>query len=346
VSGRGLRLWLCAGLALAIWLPAGTARASTVLLIEPADPAGAVAEALVRVRGELAAAGFKVESVAAPPSADARAALERAANGRTADAVVAILGEDWPDSVEIWVLDRVTGKSLVRRTPLEPKSGQVAEIMAVRAIELLRASFLEVDMARAGRRSPVSQSPPAQVARFVEGAVESRREPRWGLEVGGSVLASFAGAKPAVLPTLALDLAIVPWFIARASAAGLGTRAHVSATTGSAEVAQQMGLVAIEFRWRASKTLRPSLSLGAGALHTAAEGSGAWPYQGQTAERWSFVADAGAGVRLGLHSRYELAASLHVQMAHPYPSVRFLGQEVATLARPSLWFTLALAAWL
>jgi len=59
--------------------------------------------------------GFDVQITASTPGADPRASLEQTASGNNVDAVVALLGDVSPGSVEVWVIDRVTGKSVVRR---------------------------------------------------------------------------------------------------------------------------------------------------------------------------------------------------------------------------------------
>ena len=62
-------------------------------------------ETLVRLRGELISAGFETEIVdggaAAGAGGESRADLEQLAARRGADAVVAIVGDVSPDSVEV-----------------------------------------------------------------------------------------------------------------------------------------------------------------------------------------------------------------------------------------------------
>ena len=339
------RRLLCVGLALALWTVTGTALASTVLLVRPPNPSRVASEALVRMHGELASAGFDVSFAAAMVGVDARASLEMLASGPGVDAVVAILGDNSPDAIEVWVVARENGGSVVRRTPYQTGGERDAEVLAIRAIELLRASLLEVDLAGLTPRPP-AQAKPAEVARAVEHAPEPRDGSRWGLEVGGSMVTSFDAVGPAGVPFLRFDGAIAPWCVAQATFAGLGTRARVGTSVGSAEISEQFVLGGATFRWRAHKGVHPALSLAVGALHTSAEGRADWPYTQQTAARWSFLADAGVGLRLALGTRYEMAIEAHAQLAEPYPVVRFLGVDVASSGRPTLLLTLALVAWL
>jgi hypothetical protein len=346
---KGIVSWraLAAGLALAATVAAQAAWAATVILVRPENPKPITAEALVRMHGELVSVGFDVQIVASSAGTDPRASLEQTASGSNVDAVVALLGDATPGPVEVWVIDRVTGKSVVRRIPSQPESNRAAEILAIRAIELLRASLLEVAMA-GGREPPiVLKPPPAEVTRFVDRALDSRKHSRWAVEVGGSGVGSFDGVGPALLPMVRLDLALGSYGLMRATAAGLGTRSHVEGLSGSAEVAQQFGLIEAGVRLRPRQRLQPFFSLGAGARYTSAEGRALlWSSRGQTAGQWSFVADVGTGIRLSLHSRFEIALEVHAQLAQPYPAIRFLGSSVATAGRPDLLPSLTLIAWL
>ena len=332
------------GSGLVVSLTATVAMASTVILMRPPHPAAVTAEAIVRIHGELVSAGFDVQVAAAEGGPNARASLESTASGRDVDAVLAILGDTLPDSIEIWVIDRVTGKSVVKRMPYHPEQARAAEILSIKAIELLRASFLEVGIVAS--RAPMSKPPPVEVSRFVAEALSLGRDLHWGVEVGGSVGASFDGVGPALIPVIRLDWAPVPWCILRATAAGLGTQARVNTPSGSARVAEQFGLLEAGLRFRSRKILRPFVSLGAGVLHTSAEGDMVWPYQGQSAAQWSFLMDVGVGLRASVGERFELGLESHAQLAQPYPIIRFIDSDVATSGRPNLSLNFGITAWL
>ena len=128
------------------------------MIVRPANSPPVMVETLVRLKGELISAGFETEIVDGAARRGARPAiraprLEQLAARRGADAVVAIVGDLSPDSVEVWVIDKVTGKSVVRRVPFEPTAARASETLAIRAIELLRSSFLEIDLAAHDRRN-------------------------------------------------------------------------------------------------------------------------------------------------------------------------------------------------
>jgi hypothetical protein len=327
------------------------ARAASVLIVGPANRPPVMVETLVRLKGELISAGFATEIVDSPPSAAAetgtsRAGLEQLAARRGADAVVAIVGDLAPDSVEVWVIDKVTGKSLVRRVPFEPAATRAAKTLALRAIELLRSSFLEIDLAAHDRQNEPASAPPPAVVQFVETERLALHPERFGISVGGAAVMSLDGVGPAVLPIVRFDWSLRPWLLAQAALAGLGTRPNVDSQAGSAQVAQSYGLLGASVRFRAGARLRPSVALSAGALRTSVEGRADAPNQSQTVDHWSFLADAAAGAELRLPNRLYLSLAGHAQVAEPYPAVRFLGTVVATSARPNLLLTFTIGAWL
>jgi hypothetical protein len=308
-------------------------------------------ETLVRLKGELTSAGFDTEIVdgaaAGSAPADARGALEQLAGRRGADAVVAIVGDLAPDSVEVWVIDKVTGKSVVRRVPFEPAAARASETLAIRAIELLRSSFLEIDLAAHDRQNASGAAPPPAVVRFVDVERVERRPERFGVEVGGAAIMSLDGVGPALLPLVRFDWVLGPTLVAQAALAGLGTRPTVETQVGSAAVAQAYGLLGGSVRFRAGARLRPFAALSAGVLRTSVEGRpDATTDLGHAPSQWSFLVDAGLGAELRLPDRFTVSLAVHTQLAEPYPGVRFVGTVVATSGRPNLLLVLTIGAWL
>jgi hypothetical protein len=341
---------------LAIGTCTGTAQAATVVLVRSPTPSAVTAEATVRLRGELVSAGFDVRVIDPPLDGDIRASLERVAAGPDVEAVVAILGDalrdPFEDSAELWVIDRVTGKTVTRRVPSQPGSTRAAEILSIRALELLRASFLEVALA-GGRASAARPTSPA-VTRFADeaftGAMETHRRVGWAVEVGGCVLGSLEGFSPSLVPLVRIQRSVADYFLARVTFAGLGTQSHVDSTQGTAEVSQQFALAEVALRFRLDARLQPFLSAGAGALHVSAIGKPASIYeQGLTKDRVALLADLGTGLRLSITRRFELALEVHAQAAHPYPTIRFFGVDVASegrLTRPIWLGSLTAIAWM
>jgi len=147
---------------------------ATVVLLRPSHPAPGSAEALVRLRGELIAAGFAVQMTDVPASADLRAAVDRAAARGRADAVIAILGDPARPSAELRIVDRATGKTVARQVPVPDDPTRAAEILSIRALELLRAGLLEVSLA-AGDEAKAAPSPGRQAAGAARAPAEAAK---------------------------------------------------------------------------------------------------------------------------------------------------------------------------
>lgn len=314
-----------------------------------------MAEALVRVRGELISDGFQVELLDGAQDSPSRAWLEDLAKSRNADAVVAVLGNEDPDSVEVWVVDQVTRKSVVREIPFQPQADQAAKTFAIHTLELLRASFLEINLAPATRPS-VQAAVPAVVSNFVGLEQQANRSGRLGIEIGGTVAMSFDGVDPTILPVLHLSWPLWRSLLADVAVAGLGTSpkvqsGHVRAagqadSIASAQMTEQFLLLGVRNRFGPTWRVRPVISLAAGVLHTAVDGHADRPFQGQSADQWSFLADAGVGLEVPFAGHFSLTLAGHEQLADPYPAIRYGGAVIATTTRPATLIALSLGVWL
>jgi hypothetical protein len=324
-------------------LAAPPASGATVVLVRPAAPSAAMAETLVRIGGELASVGFATEVVDAPADGqESPRLLETMATKHGADAVIALIGDAALDSVEVWVVDKVTGKAVVRTVPFEKNAEHAPERLAIRALELLRSSFLEIDLAS---QNPEGRLPPPAVVQFVDLRRKERPE-RLSVEVGGTALMSVDGVGPAFLPLASVGWAFGSTFVLRASVAGLGTRPAVENSIGSAQVSQGYGLVGGAFRFRAAERVRPFVALSAGAMHVAVDGRSNGAFRARSAEQWSFLLDGAVGASVRLRDRFYLSVALEAQLAEPYVAIRFADQVVATAGRPNALLTTTVGAWL
>jgi hypothetical protein len=303
----------------------------------------------------LLSVGLEVEITDGPAArglgtANPRAWLESLAAARGVDAIIDIAGEMAPVAVDVWIVHRAPRSrevSLeVSKVAIEPNTEKPAERLAIRAIEVLRSSFLETDLAARERRvevmakSPTTDLPLAEVNRLAS------RSERFGVEMGAAALTSLDGVGLALLPIVNIDWAGRPWLLVQATLAGLGSSPNVATTAGSARVAQHYGVVGGGYRFRADHWLRPFIALSAGVLRSSVEGQANTPYQGHAVRQWSFLLDASLGARLRLSGRYDATLAAHVQVAAPYVAIHFMDDVVATSGRPNLLLTLTVGAWL
>ena len=278
--------------------------------------------------------------------ADSRAWLEQVAAEHGASAVIDVLGDDALAAVDVWVVKAPPGRFEVTRVVVEPNTKNPPERIAIRAVDALRASLLEVDWAARGRHGEAIAKPPiATLAKDGTEEPASRRE-RFGVELGAAALMSLDGVGPAVLPILRVDWAARSWLVMQAGLAGLGSRPTVTTTVGSARVAQQSGILGGCFRFRSNRRLWPFFTLGAGALHTSVDGQHGLDAEAHTVDQWSFLLDGSLGAGLRLYRRYYLTLAAHVQIAEPYVAIHFVDTVVATSGRPNLLLTVTVGAWL
>ena len=144
-----------------------TAPAPKVILLRPAAVPATVSEALVRLQAELTVEGFDAQVTEVDLGTDVRASLERMAPTMAATALVAVV--DGRRSRQRRAVGRRSddgqdggppGARRIRRR------ARIAEVLSVRAVELLRASFLELAITRAPRpTSSRCRCPPRRSSR-------------------------------------------------------------------------------------------------------------------------------------------------------------------------------------
>ncbi len=334
---------------LALLVPAAPAAAATVVLIRTPNPSAMASEATVRLRGELSAGGFDVRVVDCPANTDPHEFMEEQSLEADVEAVVAIFADSPTDAVELSVIDRVTRKTVTRRVPADPAATRSAEVLSIRALELLRASFLEISLGASHADPPDTPPPPAppiEVIRMTNDALDNRWPQTWALEIGGCVFTSFEGLGPTVAPMLRAEHQWRDWLVGRVTLAGLGTHARIESEFTTANVAQAFGLAEVGIKLRSNRLLRPFFSIGGGILRVTTDAQPPPHAQAINGGLWTPIADAGMGLRVTLRARFELAAEVHAQVAPRYPAIQFFGDTVARAGRPTVMASLTLVAWL
>jgi len=338
---------LLAGLCLTV-LGAGAARAAPlpsgrVTLLDSTGSGPTARDCLTRIRAELVAGGFEVSLIDAGSHTDPISIARLMEQQEGAVATVALVGEPGQPRAELWILDRIGPAPEVRRVPASSEDrGQLPEVLAIRTIEILRASALEV-LVESQRRAA---APPVVAEAAPAPPPAPPRARTFGLEAGVSLLDSLGGAGPAALPLVRCRALLGDWLFARVTAAGLGSRPRVETSAGSAAIDQSLGLVELGLGLRPGRRLRPTFALGGGAFHFASEGVGTFPVRGVQAARFTGAAAAGVGLLANVTGELSFAFEVHGLVAFPHPTVRFFDLEAATLGFPALFASLTMVAWL
>ena len=343
---RSRRMWRGLISALVLFALSFVARNSQaepalVVLIRPSAQSPVVNEAITRIRGELVADGFDVSVADAPPGATPASLLSRDNQPARAAASLGLFLRADAQAAEVWVVDRLTGKTVMRRIELTTTpAGDVPEVLARRSVELLRASLLEI-LVETRNEPPASPGPRKDASRWASRAL-SAPPSRWGIEAGAQVLAGFGGLDAAFMPVARVRFVLARRFAVRLSLSGLGTQPRIQTPAGSATVNQELGLFELVAELAPESSVRPSISLGAGTYHIGVDGSANWPYAGSSDDRFVFAADAGGGLALSLTSMLWLSLEGHGILLAPYPVIRFLGVDAATVGNPLVAATLTL----
>jgi hypothetical protein len=350
---RKVFVWLVVvGAAATLAFPAGAQPApSTTTAINEARPHILVfvspsggGEMLPRLRAELAVAGFDLRLPAAgdavwPPSRDQMEQLARRDGAVAALAFISTLSTSptlstpptpprlGGSAVEIWVVDRVTGKTVVRVfSAAPPGHGDEAELLAVSAVETLRATLMEINLAGPVR----GEVAPTPAVRALVGAETQRLAARLGPAIGygrglGGAWQLAIGVTAALSPRLRLGVdTVLPL-----SAAG------VSGPEGQADVRLWLAGPFIELSI-GDRASRVALSLGAGAWAAALRmrGSAAAPYAGVDADVITVASHLDLLLRWRLGRRLGLGALFSIALAAPEAVVQFGGRNVAYWGRP------------
>jgi hypothetical protein len=334
-----MRLWvfgLVLSLIMTLAAPAWSRPPLVLILESPANEA--VTELVTRVQGELVAAGADVQRVP-PPSAElepaSRVLVAAEALGAVAAFEIEVLAEG---SVRIWFADRLGPEPVVRHVDVA-RTDQTSTA-AVRAVELLRVSFLQrlIDAqhrpARGDEREPARPRPipPASFA-------------SWALELGPALLSSFEGVGHQVALAGRIGYFPLPSFGIRLNGLGLGKGTLTEGALGNASLQQQ--LVYLDAAWLfAGKPLRPLVSAGVGAYHLDVEGSPSAGFVGKSESFWGFSVVLGAGAVVSLSQTLSLSFSLNAVLVFPQPQIH-LGEPspAARAGRPSLLGNSMLGAW-
>ena len=273
-------------------------------------------------------------------------------HGDGSTATITLVGNPDEGDAELWIVDGVPWGRVVVRRLLVPAGAGIHddEVLAIRTLEFLRASALELaggagSLGREVQRRGVRQlHRPARDGRRGGARPAAPLATRGPLsfEIGLGLLESSRTLGPAFLPVARLRAEWLSLLETRVTVAGFGTQPRVTSPEGTATVGQVVGLLELRAAFRHGRAVRPAVGVGGGVLRVNVDGAGTWPYEGLRAERWAGLFDVGAGLTARLGRQVSVAVELHGQLAAPYPTVRFSGEEVARIGRPALFSSVTL----
>jgi hypothetical protein len=307
-------------------LAAGPALAapSRVRIVSAKDADAVVAEATTRLRAELETEGFEVVSVIAT-AGDPRAEVEAADDSVFAS--IAILRSGTGPVADVWVADHVTGKTLVKRVDADAATtSERPRALAIRAVDLLRASLLEVASTREATRAvPV----PKDVARWI--APPPRRAiDVWSVEVGVATTKN-VGFGPTLGPYARFARALGSGFGVRATWIGPTFGADIVGAVGTAQTHQALALAELTYAFIDAR-ISPRIAFGVGAADTFAEGSARAPYVATSAQGFSLALTAAVGLRFAVAKHFGITFDTGALVIAPTRAIALAGVDSGNIS--------------
>lgn len=305
-----------------------------VLLLRATDSEPLMAEALARVRGELAAMGFAVrereleETVGWDDAAPVAAIALRMSADRAA---IEVSQTRRPDGAR-------AAAPTVHRIELDGVPAERAPtVLAVRASEVVR-TFLE----------PIARPAPAAAATVQAQAPPPPPTRRWRIDVRAAWLAGPGGAAAVPAPWLRIERSLLRGRAAELGVAAWGTTAarsrSIDEAPGRARLDQSLAGVELALRLRPQARVQPLFGVAGGAYRVAGRGEAseaAWV--GDQAVRWAAAGLVSAGASVALGARVELLAQASLVALAPRPAVLFDHQTIARVSTPTWLATVGVA---
>jgi hypothetical protein len=331
VVRRGLFLLLLTAL-LFVTSPSSAQTGATLVAIITSEPNAPLTR---RVRHELEGLGVDVIVLKPPAEASAmRAPLEQAA--RNVGAVAAIrLVVSSEGKVEVWVADRVTGKTVVRELDATGTNASDATV-AVGTVELFRASLMELHTAEPPK-GEVAPTPKVSALALPT----QPKVPQLGLSVGGGADLGLGGT--GISPTARLGA-----WLRLSDRVGLSllgsttlSAARTQTASGSVDVSSQIVGVAMAYDMAsADATWVPQLSLGIAAGHVSTSGVAVPPYSSASADAWAAMPYADVGLGFAFTRGLRLRADALAAWAIPQARVQTPTTNVGHWGAPLVGITL------
>ena len=309
------------------------ARADTpprVIVVAPAPRAAVVERALLLIRGELAGEGLSAEIRAEEPP--------------TTPVAVGVYGVLWLDAGGSTTVIRAFAPGDPRPIVANVDAGDAgvdAEVVAVRAVETLRAAVLQFaqahrdglpeavrGFAQLPKATPPAEHPPSPPPTL----------PRPRVATGQAFIGPELAWQPHLSPSVGAraGLSVGPrWGFVAAGFESTLYRSKISADAGHAELSRQVVFLELGARFQWASVWEVTTRAGAGYAHYAVAGTPTPGYLGLELDHESMLASLGVGG--AYYFGHTLGAYLNFggSVALDAPNVRIADQAEATLDRPS-----------
>jgi hypothetical protein len=273
------------------------------------------------LRAEFEALGMHVELEERGPNEIVPRDLNMVARRHQAVAAVRVLFA--AGVVEVWIAERATGKVVLREV-IQQRGGKVDEtLVALRAVELLRGSLMELD----APHEPRGDVSPSTALRAIVRSADDRE--RYALGVAGAGLWSEGGSTAVPAFSLALTWRSWRWFACRAWGATTLVPATLSAEEGSAAFTLRWaGIDALVVTPPSTGPWRGSVGVGLGLHVVSMEGRPNEPYWGESKSLWSMAPTVSASVGYVVAGPVRVVLGAWAASMFRFSRVQFVGRDV------------------
>jgi len=309
-----------------------------VAVVRQPDADAVMVEVANRTQAELSASGFgAIMKDCARPAPDCLSLIAVETQVRLASVAT------FRDGAETVTEVRVTGNArspVVRRVSIPQAAGGVDEapVLAIRAVELVRATLLQSEAAASAAAVPVA--PAVDTARSGEPPPAVTAAVGWSIGGGGALLESAHGFSAAYALLLRAGYRGENGLSGALVVAGPGFTFDQSTSSGAVRIRQELVAVELAYSFRRSAPIQPRLALGVGAHHVEVRpNDGTLPTE---ASAFTVLASAGAGV-LAIMGKY-VALFFDAQAIFTEPDADDLlrGGARMRLGSPSLLMSLGI----
>ena len=317
-------LWSVLAVLVAL-LVAPDALAQRVVLVRPPDSDALLVEAFNRLRAELRLQNFEVVVVDADPAVASPESVGAAAQREDAFAGISITRRAGATSADVWIADRVTGKTTLRTLELRSQR-EAPSVLAVRTVDLLRSSLRELP--------PGEEAPPDVVRVDREAVPESVREwahpppPPWKLRVEAGALGAVSGVGLAYGGGAALTRRVSDRFRVGVGFFGPLVGGSWETSTGTAVVRQELAWIEATFVAVRAGVFDLGATLGVGAYHLKATAEVEPPLVSQSDEVWSALGSIGPNAVIHATESLSFGADLAVMGLTPRPGIAVAEDEM------------------
>lgn len=289
-----------------------------------------ISDAFNRLQAELSIHRFEISVVTVDVGPDPSETLTLAANRANAIASLALVRRDGHAGIQIWLVDRISGKVAVRTLQLR-SSKDAANLLAIRAVDLLRASLREFTS---------NEAPPPDIMNVDRGSVPTAvheltqsPQPSFALQAGLFIVHERPRLGFGVGPSLGASYRLSDAFVTGLLLAGPVMGITFKTAQGSANIRQEIGCGYLRWEFYRLPTASIGLELIGGALLLQALGQPHAPLVGLSDDVWGLVWGGGLQSLIRLAPRIELQFALRALGTSPHLAVAIHDQQT-TIAVP------------